>query len=196
MSDDGDLGISIEDPDDEELDEFDDEDGDGGGAGLPPAAKIAILATAVIGLGFGAFILTQKLIIPRLGGSEMVQNFKDRQAEKRLEKAEEKKSEKKKGPVFQHPITGFTVNLTGRRRSLLTFDLLLEVYSEEAVQQLSDKEYQIRDAMLLYFGARTLQEITTREFMVGVKDTIKAMLNNMLGDEMVDAVYFTQFIFQ
>ena len=195
MSDAGETGIPIEDPDfDEAGDEFE-EDGEDG-SGLPPAVKIAILVLAVAGLGFGAFVLTQKIIIPSLGGIEMVQNFKQRQAEKRLAKAEEKKSEEKKGPVIQHPITGFTANLTGRRMNIVAFDLLVEVYSEEADQRLTDKEYQIRDAMLIYFGARTLQEISTREFMVVVKDTIKMMLNEILGEDMVDAVYFTQFIFQ
>ena len=196
MSDADDLGISIEDPDDEDLDEFDDDEGDGGGAGLPPAVKIAILVAAVAGLGFGAFILTQKLIIPRLGGTEAVQNFKQRQAEKRLEKAEEEKLEKKKGPLIQHAITGFTVNLAGPRRNLLTFNLQLEIYSEDAVEELTEKEYLIRDAMLSYFGARTLQEITTREFMVTAKDTIKSLLNSIVEGEPVDAVYFTQFLFQ
>ncbi|MCH7575631.1 MAG: flagellar basal body-associated FliL family protein [Candidatus Marinimicrobia bacterium] len=195
MSDAGELGVPIEDPDlDEDGDEFE-EDGETGG-GLPPVVKISILVLAVAGLGFGAFILTQKLIIPTLGGTEMVQNFKQRQAEKRLAKAEEKKSERKKGPVIRHPITGFTANLIGRRRNLVAFDLLLEVYSEEADEELTDKEFQIRDAMLIYFGARTLQEISTREFLVEVRDTIKTMLNNILGEETIDTVYFTKFIIQ
>lgn len=194
MSDAGEMGIPIEDPDDfEDGDEFEDDDE---GGGLPPVVKIAILVLAVAGLGVGAFMLTQKLIIPSLGGSEMVQNFKQRQAEKRLAKAEDKKLEKNKGPVIQHPILGFTANLTGRRRNVVAFDLLLEVYSEEADQQLTDREYLIRDAMLIYFGARTLQEISTREFMISVKDTIKSIVNNILDEESVDAVYFTQFIFQ
>lgn len=194
MSDAEGMGIPIEDPDDyEDGDEFEDEDG---GGGLPPVVKIAILVLAVAGLGVGAFMLTQKLIIPSLGGSEMVQNFKQRQAEKRLAKAEDKKLEKNKGPVIQHPILGFTANLTGRRRNVVAFDLLLEVYSEEADQQLTDREYLIRDAMLIYFGARTLQEISTREFMISVKDTIKSIVNNILDEKSVDAVYFTQFIFQ
>ena len=194
MSDAEEMGIPIEDPDDfEDGDEFEDDDE---GGGLPPVVKIAILVLAVAGLGVGAFMLTQKIIIPSLGGSEMVQNFKQRQAEKRLAKAEEKKLEKNKGPVIQHPILGFTANLTGRRRNVVAFDLLLEVYSEEADQQLTDREYLIRDAMLIYFGARTLQEISTREFMVSVKDTIKSIVNNILDEGSVDAVYFTQFIFQ
>ena len=57
-------------------------------------------------------------------------------------------------------------------------------------------DFQIRDAMLIYFGARTLQEISTRELLTTVRDTVKKMLNGFLEDELVDTVYFTKFIIQ
>lgn len=50
--------------------------------------------------------------------------------------------------------------------------------------------------MLIYFGARTLQEFPTRELLTTVRDSVKKMLNRFLEDEPVDTVYFTKFIIQ
>ena len=183
-------GTSIEDPDDEENGEEQEEESGGKGPGI--VVKLALIVVVFGGLAFGAYMLTQKVIIPMIGKNETVQAFKERLNQPKEEK---EKKVKDRGDPIRHNVDGMVANLSGSRR-VVAFDLLLEVYSKDAQKELVDKDFQIRDAMLIYFGARTLQEISTREFLVTVRDTIKTMLNGFLEDAPIDTVYFTKFIFQ
>ncbi len=190
MSEIEDRGTSIQDPDGEGAEE---EAAESGGKGLGIIVKLLLILVVFGGLGFGAYLLTQKLIIPMLSSSETVQAVKERL---NRPKAEKKKKVKDRGDPIRHSVEGIVANLSGSRRSIVAFDLLLEVYSEEAKEELTDKDFQIRDAMLIYFGSRTMQEVATRQFLVTVRDTIKKMLNGFLEDAPIDTVYFTKFIFQ
>lgn len=182
-------GTSIEEPDDDGAAE---EEAESGGKGVGIIVKLLLVVVVFGGLGFGAYLLTQKLIIPMLSSSETVQAVKDRLNQP---KSEKKKKAKDRGDPIRHSVENIIANLSGSRR-IVAFDLLLEVYSDDAKEELVDKDFQIRDAMLIYFGGRTMREVSTREFLVTVRDTIKTMLNGFLEDSPVDTVYFTKFIFQ
>ena len=183
--------IPIEDPDDDE--DFDDGEGESGGKGPGIVVKLLLIVVVFGGLAVGAYMVTQKVIIPMLGDNQTVQALKERINQPKEKK---KKKGKERGDPIRHTVEGIVANLAGPRRNLVAFDMLLEVYSEDAQEELVDKDFQVRDAMLIYFGARTLQEISTREFLVTVRDTVKRMLNDFLKDEPIDTVYFTKFIIQ
>lgn len=189
MSEIDDRGIPVEDPDEEE-EEHEEEGDEGSEGGFSPILKLLLLVVLLGGLVTGAYFVTQKLIIPKLSSSETVQDVKKRLNQPKKEKP------KKKGPVIRHQLLGITANLAGPRRNLVSFDLMMEIYSEDAQEELIDKEFQIRDALLIYFRARSLQEISTRQFLVTVRDTLKRMLNSTLEGDPVDTVYFTKFIVQ
>ena len=162
-----------------------------------PVGKWAAIIFVLILLGLGAFILTQRVIVPMLTGrdevGEKVRSMRDNVQEAR----EEKKKAAKKGPVIPHPIKGMTANTAGSRgRRFVTFDLTLETRVEDARDEMVTKEYQIRDALISYFGGRSVGELATRQFMAAAKDTVQRLINGLLETGEIDTVYFTKFLIQ
>ncbi len=172
------------------------ENGDEGKRSLP-IVKLAVIIVGVILLGLLAFILTQRVIVPKLTGLDDVGD-KIRDMRENVQKArEEKKKAGKLGPVIAHPIHGITANTAGSRgRRFVTFDIILETRVEDARDEMVTKDYQIRDAMITYFGGRTVNELATRQFMSAAKDTVKALINGMLETGEIDTMYFTKFLIQ
>jgi len=172
------------------------ENGDEGKRSLP-IVKLAVIVVAVILLGLVAFIVTQRVIVPKLTGLDKV-GEKVRDMRENVQKArEEKKKAAKLGPVIAHSISGITANTAGSRgRRFVTFDMILETRVEDARDEMVTKDYQIRDAMINYFGGRTVNELATRQFMAAAKDTVKLLINGMLETGDIDTMYFTKFLIQ
>ena len=161
---------------------------------LPPFVKLIILLVAAAVLAAGAFFVTQKVVLPRVKKSPVGESLTE--VKQKLQKPKKKKKEKK-GPVIRHPIQGITANTAGSLgRRFVTLDLMVETTSEESQKEMVEKEYQIRDALIYYFGGRSVQEISTREFMVVARDTVRALINSVLESEPVDTVFFTTFLIQ
>lgn len=172
------------------------ENGDEGKRSLP-IVKLAVIIVGVILLGLLAFILTQRVIVPKLTGLDDVGD-KVRDMRENVQKAREKKKKAAKlGPVIAHPIRGVTANTAGSRgRRFVTFDIILETRVEDARDEMVTKDYQIRDGLITYFGGRTVGELATRQFMAAAKDTVKALINGMLETGEIDTMYFTKFLIQ
>ncbi|UCH09895.1 MAG: flagellar basal body-associated FliL family protein [Fidelibacterota bacterium] len=163
---------------------------------LPPFVKLIILIVSALVLAAGAFFVTQKVVLPRVKKSPVGESLTE--VKQKLQKPKKKKEKKKKkGPVIRHPIMGITANTAGSLgRRFVTLDLMVETTSEESQQEMVEKEYQIRDALIYYFGGRTVQEISTRQFMVTARDTVRSLINSVLESEPVDTVFFTTFLIQ
>ena len=166
---------------------------------LPPAVKLLILVAGVAIMAGGAFFLTQKVILPMLPKASVVEKMTE--VKQKLQKPKKKKVKKekkeKKGPVIKYPITGIVANTAGSMgRALLAIDIMVETSSEKSRDEMADKEYQIRDALIYYFGGRTLREISTRHFMVTARDTVRSIINSIIESEPVDTIFFTSFIIQ
>jgi len=169
---------------------------------LPPAVKLLILVAGVAIMAGGAFFLTQKVILPMLPKASVVEKMTEvkqklQKPKKEKVKKEKKEKKEKKGPVIKYPITGIVANTAGSMgRALLAFDIMVETSSEKSRDEMADKEYQIRDALIYYFGGRTLREISTRQFMVTARDTVRNIINSIIESEPVDTIFFTSFIIQ
>ena len=169
---------------------------------LPPFVKLIILLAGVLLLAAGAYFLTQKVILPQVRGISVVEKMtevKQRLQKPKKETEEKKKKErkKKKGPVIKHPITGITANIGGSRgRTFVAMDIIVETTSKESRDEMVDKDYQIRDALIFYFRGRTLSEIATREFLITARDTVRGIINTIIESEPVDTVFFTTFLIQ
>ncbi|MEE9466665.1 MAG: flagellar basal body-associated FliL family protein [Candidatus Neomarinimicrobiota bacterium] len=172
------------------------ENGDEGKRSLP-IVKLAVIVVTVLLLGLLAYILTQRVIVPKLTGLGDVGD-KVRDMRENVQKTrKEKKKAAKLGPVIAHPISGITANTAGSRgRRFVTFDIILETRVEDARDEMVTREYQIRDAMISYFGGRTVNELATRQFMSAAKDTVKALINGILETGDIDTMYFTKFLIQ
>ncbi len=164
---------------------------------IPIGKWVAIIFTLIL-LGLGAYMLTERVIVPKLTrrGSEVgdkMRAMRDNVQEAR----KEKKKAAKKGPVIPHPIKGVTANTAGSRgRRFVTFDLIVETRIEDARDEMVTKEYQIRDALITFFGGRSVGELATRQFMTAAKDTVQALINGLLETGEIDTVYFTKFLIQ
>jgi flagellar basal body-associated protein FliL len=208
-------GIPIEGADEEPEEELEDEEVQESKP-LPPFVKLIILVATVIVLAAGAYFLTKKVILPQVSRSEAgekISEVKQRLQQPKREdgdidegedkgkgKGERKKSRKKKakrGEVIRHEIKGITANTAGSMgRRFVVMDLIVETTSEDSKKEMADLDYQIRDALIFYFGGRTIQEIATREFVSTARDTIRSMINSIIESEPVDTVFFTTFLIQ
>ena len=163
---------------------------------LPPFVKLIILLAGVLVLVAGAYFLTQRVILPQVRGISVVEKMTE--VKQRLQKPKKKtEKKKKKGPVIKHPIAGITANIGGSRgRTFVAMDIIVETTSEDSRDEMVDKEYQIRDALIFYFRGRTLREIATREFLITARDTVRDIINSIIESEPVDTVFFTTFLIQ
>ena len=163
-----------------------------------PVGKWVAIVFSLLLLALGAYMLTERVIVPTLTrkGSEVgdkMRAMRDNVQEAR----KDKKKAAKKGPVIPHPIMGITANTAGSRgRRFVTFDLIVETRVEDARDEMITKEYQIRDALITYFGGRSVSELATRQFMTAAKDTVQALINRLLETGNIDTVYFTKFLIQ
>ncbi len=174
---------------------------------LPPFVKLIILVAGVMMLAAGAYFLTQKVILPQMKVilpqikkspvAEKITEVKQKLQKPKREEDKKKSKKKKKGPVINHPITGIIANIaSGRGRTFLAIDMMVETTSEESRDEMVDKEYQIRDALIFYFRGRTLSDVATREFQLTARDTVRSIINSIIESEPVDTVFFTAFLVQ
>jgi flagellar basal body-associated protein FliL len=162
-----------------------------------PIGKWVAIVFMLVMLGLGAYMLTERVIVPWLTGKGETGDKMRAMRDNVQEAREKKKKTVKIGPVIAHPIKGITANTAGSRgRRFVTFDLILETRVEDARDEMITKEYQIRDAMITYFGGRSVGELATRQFMTAAKDTIQVLINGLLETGEIDTVYFTKFLIQ
>lgn len=159
-----------------------------------PLVKILILGVSVLLLVGGAYFLTTRIILPRLPNTAVGETMT---GVKEKMKKPKKEKEKKKGPVIRHPITGITANTAGSLgRRFVAFDLEVQTTYEDAVEEMVEKDSEIRNALIFYFSGRTVREIATREFQVAARDTVRSLINGVVEGEPVDTVFFTTFLIQ
>lgn len=164
---------------------------------LPPFVKLIILVASVLIMAAGAFFLTQKVVLPRITKTSVGEKITEVKQKLQRPKKEKKKEKEKKGPVIKHPITGITANLAGSMgRRFVAMDIMVETTSQESRNEMIEKEYQIRDALIFYFGGRTIREISTRQFMLTARDSVCSIINSIIESEPVDTVFFTTFLIQ
>ena len=160
---------------------------------LPPIVKLLILVVGVAVMVAGAYFLTKQVILPQvqdLPVAERLATVRERMQQSRAEREEE---ERESGPVITHEIENIVVNIGGR---ILMVGVIVETRSEDARDEMVERNYQIRDALLFFFRGRTLNEISTAAFMTTARDTIRSIINSIVEGEPVDTVFFTDYIIQ
>ncbi|MCP4688552.1 MAG: flagellar basal body protein FliL [Desulfobacterales bacterium] len=99
------------------------------------------------------------------------------------------------GPIFK--LQAFVVNLSGDKgkrylRTTMDLELRDELVSENVQRRLP----QIRDAILMILPAKTMKEITQPEGKVALRTEIIEKLNELLGTDAINNVYFSEFVVQ
>jgi len=97
------------------------------------------------------------------------------------------------------PLNSFVVNLqdkTGVGKRYLKITMQLEVGKEEDKMLIGNHNAQIRDTILLLLSSQSLKEINTMEGKLELKQTLLSRMNQILGNNVVRGIYFTEFVVQ
>ncbi len=107
----------------------------------------------------------------------------------------EKKKEVADPKELLFPLNAFVVNL-GKPGKFLKVNMQLELADPEVKPLIEGKVPQIRDSIIMLLGNKTAASVTTAEGKLRTKDEINFRLNQILGDNLVTNVYFTEFVMQ
>jgi flagellar protein FliL len=146
----------------------------------PPKSKLKliVLASTVLLLGVGGFF-GWKWYAGRKVASETTQ------------KSEEM--------TIVYPLKSFIVNLADKKgvgKRYLKLTLEVEVAGEEQRALVNQKVPQLRDTILLMLSSRTIAEITSMEAKLELKQVLLARMNSAIGKNVIQRLYFTEFVVQ
>ena len=97
------------------------------------------------------------------------------------------------------PLKSFVVNLLDTRgvgKRYLKVTIQLEVGKEEDRLLIENRNPQLRDTILLLLSSQTLKEINTMEGKLELKQALLSRMKQILGDGVVQRIYFTEFVVQ
>ena len=98
-----------------------------------------------------------------------------------------------------YPLKSFIVNLVDKNgvgNRYLKVSLELEIGGEKAKATLDGNIPQLRDTILLLLSSRSLKDINTLEGKLELKQTLLSRMNRILGEGIVERIYFTEFVVQ
>ncbi len=137
---------------------------------------IIVIAVAVLLGGGGAF-----LFFTKTGGA------------KALKKGEVTSKEES----IMFPLDPFVVNLGDQGSTkFLKVSVQLELSNKAASEMAKAKIPQIRDAIINVLTGKTSDDLMLPEGKLQLKDDINLMTNQILGDNTVKNIYFTDFVMQ
>ena len=97
------------------------------------------------------------------------------------------------------PLEAFIVNLmdrSGQGKRYLKVTMKLEVGSERDQELLQEHTPQIRDTVLLLLSSLTFKEINSMDGKLDLKQSLISRINQVLGEDRVKEVYFSEFVVQ
>ncbi len=107
-------------------------------------------------------------------------------------KPAEKTKEKPKAEIgISLPLEEFLVNLEGGGDHYLRTTIALGLKKGITEEEAKEKVAPMRDAILSILSSKSLPELAKAKNKEAMKEEIKARINEQLGDDMVQKVYFT-----
>lgn len=152
-------------------------------------------------LGFSPGLLifgVALLLIASMGSAFLAVTFLGKSSGEGKAAAAEAEAKKKKpevGPTQE--VGNFTVNLadTGER-VYVKAGVAFELASAEVQAELTGREAQVKDAVIMVLGAHTQADVAAPEGKERIKVEIRERVNKLLGTGKVRNVFFTEFVFQ
>ena len=98
-----------------------------------------------------------------------------------------------------YPLKSFIVNLIDKQgvgKRYLKVAMEIEVGGEEKKVFVDQHIPQLRDTVLLLLSSRSLKEINTLEGKLELKQALLSRMNRVLGEAIIERVYFTEFVVQ
>ena len=139
---------------------------------------IALGAGLVLGVGGGAWFVAQRAINPKAAEAE-AKSAGDAKKEVTLE------------------LEPFVVNLGGQGPGrYLRASLSLALKDEPGRQRLKELVPRIRDGLIMLFSAKTAEALLPPEGKSELRGEVLERVNGVAGEELVQAVYFREFLIQ
>jgi flagellar protein FliL len=117
----------------------------------------------------------------------------------KYKKADEKDTVKEEQVSIIIPLRSFVVNLFDKKgigKRYLKIRMELEVAKEEDKLKIDNNIPQLRDTVLILLSSQTLKDINTIEGKLELKHAILLRMNQILGNEIVRRIFFTEFVVQ
>jgi len=150
---------------------------------------ISIIAVQLLIAGF----LIWKFVMPEY--NELT-DLNEAVSEEVDEQTDEDDDEPKELGVM-YKIENLTVNPKGTRgMRYAVFEFSLEVPGEDEITVLEKYKTVLIDNYIAYFRNRTMADLANDELLDSLKLDLSNIANNVLGDELVNNVYFTRFVLE
>ena len=153
-------------------------------AAKKPLLKFIILGAVVLVLGAGGYFAWDSFI-------------KEKIKEKQSIKASPKS--KKDDMKVIYPLDSFIVNLmdkAGLGKRYLKAKIVLEIDAQEDIKIVDKYKPRLRDTILLLLSSQLVNEINTIEGKLELKQALLYRINQVIGDGIVQGIYFTEFVVQ
>ncbi len=153
----------------------------------PNQTKWGLIITLILVQVIAAVAIVYFLIVPKLWPNTESQDGEKAKVEKKV----------KKEPGIIYTISDITINPKdsyGRRFAV--FEIALELPNEDAKAELDKMKPIIVDRILQYLRSRTVAELTTTTNVDQMKADLKDDINDILGQDLVQNLYFTKFVLE
>jgi flagellar FliL protein len=106
-------------------------------------------------------------------------------------------AEPKKEEKVVHEMDTFLVNLAdpGGKR-YLKVSMKLELNNAKVAEELTEKNFQLRDTVLLLLSSKEYDEVSGYSGKMSLKQEIMGQLNRAIQSGQIKEVYFTEFLVQ
>jgi flagellar protein FliL len=160
--------------------------------GVPDVAGSSKNSIAAVGLMIGAAIGVFG------AGPVVVAKFGPKPVDPTLAKAEHgKEAGKVGGERVLRVIDNLVLNPAGSGGTrFLMVTATLEVKDASAEEAMKTRDVEVRDALIGYFGRKTVDELTDMGGRDGIKKDLLALLRPLFPPGTIKAVYFPQFVIQ
>jgi len=157
-----------------------------GGASKGGTKKIVIIAVILLLVGGGGFAGWKFFLSEKFGGADDAATAEAKEAEAEISKVK-----------IMHEMKPFIVNLLGENGTrYLKAKITAEVGDPAIQQELSERDPEVRDAVLLLLAGKSFEDISTPQGRVTLRSELLARMNNILNTGSVQMIYFTEFVVQ
>ena len=158
---------------------------------MPKKVLILLIANLVVTMlfvGGGFYSVSQKISSLEGGPNEDVEEVTEEDAESAI------------GPIYH--LDTFVVNLAdpeGERYLKTSIDLELNSAiedEEDLEEQIKRRMPQIKDSILMILSTKRFTEVQSLQGKTSLKNEMIAQLNEILGEDTIKNVYFSEFVYQ
>ncbi len=148
--------------------------------------KIVIIAVILLLVGGGGFVGWKFFLSEKFGGADDAATAEAKEAETDAPQVR-----------IMHEMKPFIVNLLGESgRRYLKAKITAEVGDPAVQQELSKRDPEVRDGVLLLLAGKSFEDISTPQGRVTLRSELLARLNSILNTGSVQMIYFTEFVVQ